>query len=488
MARNKKLREYLDVLYAEGSPVIVDKMQLCYNSDYGVNVLQITFRNASAETLYGLSILVDTFDEDGEPTAEGQVEYNYYGMEIPSGRAFGATEEIVMEDEAIAFSIRIIRAEYPNERMFRGDVTLKPMPDPQPLETIGEFEEKFRERVAEKRPNLKPECVPEKKSYYWRCTCGKIHSLELEQCRSCRLDRDFITGIYPALLEAKRRLEEEEKEARRRMEEEEERLRQQYAEEEERRKLELEEQLKEELRLKEEAEKERLLREAEEEAARLEAERLAKKEALRRKKKLIRACIAACVMILVIVVPVYVKKRIDANKPEPQPVVEQEEPPVVEPPEDPPVEEPPEEPPVVDYGDTIAVIGEDITDEERKIVFRLIGVEEEELQNCVVVPVTNAQEHAYLDDRLGYNLIGTVSKSCLLITPTAPGSGLNIRLYNISYCTAEMYQEALLSEGITDADVVIGAAKKSSGTSALTGIYLVKDYLPADEVVEEVTE
>lgn len=102
---------------------------------------------------------------------------------------------------------------------------------------------------------------------------------------------------------------------------------------------------------------------------------------------------------------------------------------------------------------------------------------ESDFKQYTVVPVTIKQERKILGDKVSADRIGNKSKSCLLLTPTAPGSGLKISLYNIDYCTKDMYRKALKSAGIKDANVIIAAARTSSGTSALTGIYLAPEYL-----------
>ena len=64
-ARYKKLAEFNDVLYTMDSPVVIEKMVHCYDSLYGVNVLQITFRNVSGSNLYGLSLGIELVDNRG---------------------------------------------------------------------------------------------------------------------------------------------------------------------------------------------------------------------------------------------------------------------------------------------------------------------------------------------------------------------------------------------------------------------------------------
>ena len=305
MVTNKKLREYPETLYAEGSPVAVSKMQLCYSADYGVNVLQITFRNISTLTLYGLSVIIETKDKKGNPTHEESVEYNYYGIEIPFNKVFGASEDIVMEQDAAEFTIRVIRADFADGVTFHGDIELEVLPKQKSIDDMEDFFlQPFKDAIAEKKPKLVPKFIPEKKPTYWRCTCGRVYPSDSPQCKSCYLDRDWVTGIYPALLENRKQREAEEAE-RKRLEDE--ALRRKQEEEEARLLAEQERLAAEKARQEEE---ERLRIEAERLAAekaefeRLAAEEAARKaaeEADRKRKKLIKTLIivAACVIVAV---------------------------------------------------------------------------------------------------------------------------------------------------------------------------------------------
>ena len=67
--------------------------------------------------------------------------------------------------------------------------------------------------------------------------------------------------------------------------------------------------------------------------------------------------------------------------------------------------------------------------------------------------------------------IGSVALSCIYITTLEPGAGLDITIYNINYCTEQMYVNALTTAGITDARVIVSAPFPVSGTGALTGVY-----------------
>ena len=122
----------------------------------------------------------------------------------------------------------------------------------------------------------------------------------------------------------------------------------------------------------------------------------------------------------------------------------------------------------------ILALGADLSAEQRTTVLGILGVSEADLANYDVIYVTNEEEHQYLDAYLSSSVIGTRALSSVLIRPADEGAGLNVTTYNISYCTIDMYTNALLTAGLEDADVYVAAPSNISGTSALIGA--VKGY------------
>ena len=122
----------------------------------------------------------------------------------------------------------------------------------------------------------------------------------------------------------------------------------------------------------------------------------------------------------------------------------------------------------------VLALGADLSADQRATVLGLLGVNESDLDSYDVITITNAEEHQYLDAYLSSDIIGTHALSSVLIRPAAEGAGLNVTTYNISYCTIDMYTNALLTAGLQDADVFVAAPSNISGTSALIGA--VKGY------------
>ena len=114
-------------------------------------------------------------------------------------------------------------------------------------------------------------------------------------------------------------------------------------------------------------------------------------------------------------------------------------------------------------------LGADLTADQRNTVLTLLGVSEAELGDYDIVTVTNAEEHAALDKYIDSAVIGRRSLSSVLVKPAEKGHGVVVTTHNINYCTTNMYRNALITAGVTDADITVAAPSPISGTAALIG-------------------
>lgn len=125
-------------------------------------------------------------------------------------------------------------------------------------------------------------------------------------------------------------------------------------------------------------------------------------------------------------------------------------------------------PAFADASDTYVSLGADLTADQRATVLQYFGLTEADLSEIDVAQVTNAMEHQYLDDYLPASVIGTKALSCVRVDKT-DSRGIRVTTHNISYCTEGMYQNALTTAGIENADVTVAAPFSISGTAGLVG-------------------
>ena len=113
-------------------------------------------------------------------------------------------------------------------------------------------------------------------------------------------------------------------------------------------------------------------------------------------------------------------------------------------------------------------LGADLNSDQRAEVLSLLGLTEAELVNNTVVTVTNAEEHQYLDGYVDASLIGSRALSSCKVVESSK-SGITVETHNITYVTPGMYQNALATAGMKNAEVVVAGPSQISGTAALVG-------------------
>lgn len=130
-------------------------------------------------------------------------------------------------------------------------------------------------------------------------------------------------------------------------------------------------------------------------------------------------------------------------------------------------------------------LGANLTAEQQATVLELLGINPAELDDYDVIYVTNEEEHQYLGEYVSADKIGTRSLSSVLVVKREEGHGINITTKNISYCTIGMYKNALITAGITDADIIVVGPTPISGTAALVGALKAYSVMTGEEVSEE---
>ena len=130
-------------------------------------------------------------------------------------------------------------------------------------------------------------------------------------------------------------------------------------------------------------------------------------------------------------------------------------------------------------------LGKDLSAAQLATVMELLGLSGTDLSSYNVVYVTNEEEHQYLGSYIDSAIIGTRSLSSVLVRPAAKGTGIKVATKNINYCTTGMYQNALLTAGVTDAEIIVAAPTQISGTAALIGALKAYAEMTDSDVSEE---
>lgn len=117
-------------------------------------------------------------------------------------------------------------------------------------------------------------------------------------------------------------------------------------------------------------------------------------------------------------------------------------------------------------GESIYTLGKNLSTEQQTTLLKEMGYQKDEQ----IIYVTNQEEHTYLGGIIPAAKIGTRALSSSRITMAKENTGIIVSTRNISWVTAEMYTNALITAGVKDADIYITAPFQVSGTAALTGL------------------
>lgn len=129
----------------------------------------------------------------------------------------------------------------------------------------------------------------------------------------------------------------------------------------------------------------------------------------------------------------------------------------------------------------VVTLGADLTENQKESMLKYFGVSKKEAN---IVYVTNDEEFKYLGKAATKEQIGSKAISCSYIEPTNKG-GLKISINNIHWVTENMIKNSLITAGIENANVVVGAPFNVSGTAALTGILKGFENSSAGEKIDE---
>lgn len=133
-------------------------------------------------------------------------------------------------------------------------------------------------------------------------------------------------------------------------------------------------------------------------------------------------------------------------------------------------------------GEQRITMGADLSDAQRASIYEFFGVERGTIKELTV---TNSEERSYLEGLIPDERLGRVALSCVYITVLDAGSGIKVETNNINWCTEQMYINAMITAGITDASVKVSAPYPLSGTAALTGIYKAYEDITGEKLDED---
>lgn len=131
---------------------------------------------------------------------------------------------------------------------------------------------------------------------------------------------------------------------------------------------------------------------------------------------------------------------------------------------------------------TVVTLGKDLDKAQKEQMLEIFKVDEKDI---TIIEVNNQEERKYLEGVATENQLGKLTISSAYVELLEEGSGIDVETYNISWVTKEMYANALVTAGVTNAKVVAAAPFPVSGTGALTGILKAFEQASGQKIDEE---
>lgn len=129
----------------------------------------------------------------------------------------------------------------------------------------------------------------------------------------------------------------------------------------------------------------------------------------------------------------------------------------------------------------VVSLGKDLTEEQQNEIIDLFGVKED----TKVIYVTNEEEKEYLSSYIKEEVIGSRAISSAYVVRLKENQGIDVDTYNITWVTKEMFMNALVTAGVTDAKVKVASPIEVSGTAALTGIIKAFEDVSGEKIGEK---
>lgn len=115
----------------------------------------------------------------------------------------------------------------------------------------------------------------------------------------------------------------------------------------------------------------------------------------------------------------------------------------------------------------VITLGANLTTAQKDDMLKYFNAKEGSYQ---LLTINNKEEREALKGIATEAEIGNKTISCSYVQPTEKGSGINVKTVNLTWVTAAMITNTLVTAGVNDANVIAAAPFQVSGTGALTGI------------------
>ncbi|NLM03525.1 MAG: DUF1002 domain-containing protein [Clostridiales bacterium] len=130
----------------------------------------------------------------------------------------------------------------------------------------------------------------------------------------------------------------------------------------------------------------------------------------------------------------------------------------------------------------VITLGNELNQNQRQEMLNLFNEKE---GSTKILVITNEEERRYLEGVATEKQLGTRAISSAYVEKLNEGEGITVKTHNLTWVTEEMIMNALVTAGVTDANIIAAAPFEVSGTAALTGILKAFEEITGTPISEE---
>lgn len=192
--RFERLSVESQLLYTEGSPVIIAASAILKDDLNGKVISQIKFENISNKIIVALFVDVKAYSVTGEEL-EGIKGFQYLDLNIARDISFGSQTPIYLPDNTTRkTSIKVKRVLFSDgtDWTASGDAQWAAIPTSKAREPYedSELEKQFKLNYGNDYIT-----VPEKIDDLWYCACGTLNKIDDNDCKKCSRNQSVLEGL-----------------------------------------------------------------------------------------------------------------------------------------------------------------------------------------------------------------------------------------------------------------------------------------------------
>ena len=170
--RLKTLMKSTDMMYSQGSPVLLEACALYQDNLTSQCIAQLKWKSIDSRRIKAVSVEITLYDSFNQ--RQPQIEYHYKNLNAKQNETFGEKEAIIIDNNVgVKFEVNLKAVSFEDGTIYRPeDKSLHALPAPKKVDLSGELLAQYKRDLAAKGFGDASKFQPQKTLGLWQCGCG----------------------------------------------------------------------------------------------------------------------------------------------------------------------------------------------------------------------------------------------------------------------------------------------------------------------------